>query len=269
MPAIDLKRFEKETADLVEQFNQPAVFIVTLRSILDRYSNRTIHKQKSRIQTSGLPNSNVPDQVITQIVIELNKATYPSTEVIFTLLEHLWKEGTFESRLICARLFHKLPAELLETFIRLNNYLGQNADPTIARAFLRSGMRTIRLEKPLTYLEVIQNWLDDNNPRLAIYAVKSLIVHIMDDPNINLPQVINLLIPEIRQNTLAHQFDLVELVTALAEHSETEARYFLKESLRPPIPRTTQITFRKFSEQFPPSFGQLTRDLLRKGAPHS
>jgi len=74
MPAIDLKRFAKETADLVEQFDQPAVFIVTLRSILDRYSNRTIHKKNTRFQTTGLPNMNVPDQVLTQIVIELNKA---------------------------------------------------------------------------------------------------------------------------------------------------------------------------------------------------
>jgi len=189
--------------------------------------------------------------------------------VIFALLEHLWQEGTFESRLICARLFHKLPAELPETMTRLNIYLSQNADPAISRAFLRSGMRTIRLDRPLAYLEIIQNWFEGDDPRLAVYAVKSLIIHIKDDLNINLPQVINLLIPEISQNTLAHQFDLVELVTALTEHSETEARYFLKETLRPPIPRTTQITFRKFSEQFPAPFGELTRDLLRMGAPHS
>lgn len=269
MPAIDLKRFAKETADLVEHFDQPAVFMGILKAILDKYSNRTIQKNISRFQISTLPNANVPDQVINQIVIELNKVSSSSPNSTFALLDFLWSEGTYETRLITAKLFHRLPTNNQATIECLNTYLSENSDPTIAKTFLRSGMRTIRSEKPIMYLELIQRWLQGSDPRLSEFAIKSLVIHIKEDLNINLPQVINMLIPEIREKPLAHQFTLVDLIEALAEQSETEARYFLKEVLRPQIPRPTQITFRKFSEQFPESYRNLTRELLRKGNPHS
>lgn len=263
MPAIDLKRFSKETAELVEQFDQPAAFIASLRQIFDQYSNRTIKKKLSRAHTSGLPNANVPEQVISQIVIGLNKITISSPENTLKILDALWDEGTYETRLICAKLFHKLPPAEVDTIQRLNAFLSKNAEPNITAAFLRSGMRAIRQQNPIGYLAIIQKWLDSQNPRLMDCAVKSLIIHINDDLNINLPQIITLLTPEIRDHTLEHQFELIELIRSLAEQSAPETRYFLKEVLRWPIPRSTQIIFRKFSDDLPGEFPVLTKELLR------
>ena len=109
----------------------------------------------------------------------------------------------------------------------------------------------------------MKNWLSSTEPRLRSCAVKSLIYHINDDSNINIPQVINLLVPEIRERTLEHQFDIVELINALSEQSVSETSYFLKEILRHPVPRSTQIIFRKFSPKLQERYTKLILDLLR------
>lgn len=267
MPAIDLKRFAKETAELAEQFGQPAVFIASLLEIFDRYSNRTIKKKLSRARASGLPNANVPDQVISQIVIGLNKASSESPQQTARILETLWQQSTYETRLICARLFQKLPADHPETIPLLNRFLGENAESSITSAFLRSGLRPIRQNNPTGYLAIIKNWINGQDPRLVDCAVKSLIIHINDDADINLPQIINLLTPEIREHTFEHQFELVELIQAIATHSPSETRYFLKEVLRSPTPRSTQVIFRKFSDDLPMPFPELTKTLLRDNSP--
>ena len=54
MPAIDLARLKKQTAQLADTFDQPTAFLRELREVLEFYVNRTLRSQ-SVAPSSVLP----------------------------------------------------------------------------------------------------------------------------------------------------------------------------------------------------------------------
>lgn len=70
MPAIDLARLKKQTAQLADMFDQPAVFLRELREVLEFYVNRTLRSQ-SVAPSSVLPTYRTPVVVLRQIEKEL------------------------------------------------------------------------------------------------------------------------------------------------------------------------------------------------------
>ena len=70
MPAIDLARLKKQTAQLANLFDQPSDFLRELKEILDFYVNRTLRSQ-GVAPSSVLPTYRTPSVVLRQIETEL------------------------------------------------------------------------------------------------------------------------------------------------------------------------------------------------------
>src|SRR5688572_32776887 len=70
MPAIDLARLKKQTAQLADLFDQPSMFLREVREILEFYVNRSLRSQ-SVAPSSVLPTYRTPTVVLRQIEKEL------------------------------------------------------------------------------------------------------------------------------------------------------------------------------------------------------
>ena len=71
MPAIDLARLKKQTAQLADLFDQPSAFLRELREVLEFYVNRTLRSQ-SVAPSSVLPTYRPPVVVLRQVEKEKN-----------------------------------------------------------------------------------------------------------------------------------------------------------------------------------------------------
>ena len=71
MPAIDLARLKKQTAQLADLFNQPSDFLRELKELLDFYVNRSLRSQ-GVAPSSVLPTYRTPSVVLRQIETELS-----------------------------------------------------------------------------------------------------------------------------------------------------------------------------------------------------
>src|SRR5689334_5838883 len=103
MPAIDLARLKKQTAQLADLFNQPEAFLREHREILDHYVNRTLRNQ-GVAPSSVLPASRTPTVVIRQIETELGRLAEKRPIQALELADALWDDGWLDPRLLAAFL---------------------------------------------------------------------------------------------------------------------------------------------------------------------
>jgi hypothetical protein len=109
MPAIDLARLKKQTAQLADLFDQPADFLRELKEILDYYVNRTLRSQ-GVAPSSVLPTYRTPSVVLRQIETELSPVAEKNPIEALELADALWDEGWLETRLLAAFLLGTNPS---------------------------------------------------------------------------------------------------------------------------------------------------------------
>jgi len=118
MPAIDLSRLKKQTAQLVDLFGQPVEFLRAHREVLDFYVNRTLRSQ-SVAPSSVLPTYRTPTVVLRQIENELGPVAGKQPIQALELADALWDEGWLETRLLAAFLLGRIPPQEERLLARL------------------------------------------------------------------------------------------------------------------------------------------------------
>src|SRR3990172_1285475 len=118
MPAIDLARLKKQTAQLADLFDQPAAFLQEHREILDYYVNRSLRSQ-GVAPSSVLPTYRTPQVVLRHIETELSAMAEKQPIQALVLADALWDEGYLETRLLAAFLLGRIPPQEERLLARL------------------------------------------------------------------------------------------------------------------------------------------------------
>ena len=263
MPAIDLARLKKQTAQLADLFDQPALFLREHREILDFYVNRSLRSQ-GVAPSSILPTYRTPTVVLRQIETELGPVAEKQPIQALELADALWDEGWLETRLLAAFLLGRIPPQEERLLARLTAWTQAIRDPSVRAALLTTSLTRLRKETPDLFLILVKEWLHPARQRMWSNGIQALVPLISSPDFDNLPPIFEIVEPIIRAAPAALQFDLQELIIMLYEASPDETTYFLQQLLKSTRSPMLAVALRRMSAEFPAELQSNLREMLYK-----
>jgi hypothetical protein len=263
MPAIDLARLKKQTAQLADLFGQPDEFLRVHRDILDFYVNRTLRSQ-SVAPSSVLPTYRTPPVVLRQIENELGPVAAKQPIQALELADALWDEGWLETRLLAAYLLGRIPPQEERLLARLTAWTQAVRDPEVRAALLTTSLTRLRNETPDLFLVLVKEWLHPARQRMWSNGIQALVPLITSPYFDNLPPIFETIEPVFKAAPAALQFDLQELITALYMASPSETTYFLQQILKGTRSNHPSVALRRMLPDLPQELQVSLREILRE-----
>ncbi|HJS19303.1 MAG TPA: DNA alkylation repair protein [Anaerolineales bacterium] len=263
MPAIDLARLNKQTAQLADLFDQPAEFLRVHREILDYYVNRTLRSQ-GVAPSSVLPTYRTPSVVLRHIENELGPVAEKQPIQALELADALWDEGWLETLLLAAFLLGRIPPQEERLLARLTAWTQAVRDPEVRAALLTTSLTRLRDETPDLFLVLVKEWLHPARQRMWSNGIQALVPLIASPDFDNLPPIFEIIEPILKAAPAPLQFDLQELIITLYEASPSETTYFLQQILkgtRSPLP---SVALRRMLPDLPQELQTSLREMLRE-----
>jgi hypothetical protein len=263
MPAIDLARLKKQTAQLGDLFDQPSAFLRQVREILEFYVNRTLRSQ-GVAPSSVLPTYRTPAVVLRQIETELGPVAEKKPIQALELADALWDEGSLETKLLAAFLLGRIPPQEERLLARLTAWTQAVRDPNVRAALLTTSLTRLREETPDLFLVLVKEWLHPARQRMWSNGVQALVPLISSPDFDNLPPIFEIVEPIIKASPATLQYDLQELIIALFEASPDETMYFIQQILKGTKNPLPAVTLRRMSSELPQELQASLREMLRK-----
>ncbi len=263
MPAIDLARLKKQTAQLADLFNQPSLFLREHREILDFYVNRSLRSQ-GVAPSSVLPTYRTPVVVLRQIETELGPVAAKQPIQALELADALWDEGWLETRLLAAFLLGRIPPQEERLLARLTAWTQAVRDPHVRAALLTTSLTRLRKETPDLFLVLVKEWLHPARQRMWSNGIQALVPLISSPDFDNLPPIFEIIEPIIRAAPSTLQFDLQELIIMLYQASPDETIYFIQQLLKSTKSPMLAVALRRMSPEFPAELQSSLREMLYK-----
>jgi hypothetical protein len=263
MPAIDLARLKKQTAQLADLFDQPPLFLREHREILDFYVNRSLRSQ-GVAPSSVLPTYRTPAVVLKQIETELGPVAERQPIQALELADALWDEGWLETRLLAAFLLGRIPPQEERLLARLTAWTQAVRDPSVRAALLTTSLTRLRRETPDLFLVLVKEWLHPARQRMWSNGIQALVPLISSPDFDNLPPIFEIVEPIIRAAPATLQFDLQELIIMLYEASPDETTYFIQQLLKSTKSPMLAVALRRMTPEFPAELQSSLREMLYK-----
>src|SRR5215813_15614066 len=226
MPAIDLARLKKQTAQLADLFDQPPLFLREHREILDFYVNRSLRSQ-GVAPSSVLPTYRTPTVVLRQIETELGPIAEKQPIQALELADALWDEGWLETRLLSAFILGRIPPQEERLLARLTAWTQAVRDPEVRAALLTTSLTRLRKETPDLFLVLVKEWLYPTRKRMWSNGIQAIVPLVSSNDFDNLPPIFEIISPILKASPATLQFDLQELIIMLYEASPDETTYFI------------------------------------------
>jgi hypothetical protein len=262
MPAIDLARLKKQTAQLADLFDQPNAFLYEHREILDYYVNRTLRSQ-GVAPSSVLPTYRTPIVVMRQIETELGPLAEARPFKALELADALWDEGWLETRLLAAFLLGRIPPQEERLLARLTAWTQAVRDPSVRAALLTTSLTRLRKETPDLFIILVKEWLYPSRKKMWSNGIQALVPLISSNDFDNLPPIFDIIRHILKSFPATLQFDIQELLIALYKKSPDETLYFLQqilESIKSDLPA---ISLRRMLPDLPADLQAHLREILR------
>lgn len=263
MPAIDLARLKKQTAQLGDLFDQPSAFLRQVREILEFYVNRTLRSQ-GVAPSSVLPTHRTPAVVLRQIETELGPVAERKPIQALELADALWDEGSLETKMLAAFLLGRIPPQEERLLARLTAWTQAVRDPNVRAALLTTSLTRLRKETPDLFLVLVKEWLHPARQRMWSNGIQALVPLISSPDFDNLPPIFEIVEPIIKASPATLQYDLQELIIALFEASPDETAYFIQQLLKGTKNPLLAVALRRMSPELPQELQASLREMLRK-----
>ncbi len=242
MPAIQLARLRQQAAGLGNFFLQPDIFIRQLHDLLDFYADRTRRPGQIGSRSPRLPHYNVAAPVLLQISAELEYRTGEiGPSAALDLVDCLWKDGCYETRLISVSLLGSEPIPPEAVIARLQAWAQPETDLPLLHLLLYRGKLSLDRSHPDDWLTQVKQWLADAEPAIQSIGLRALKITVDDPAFENLPVVFNLLGPIFQSAPPSIHAELAAVIETAAKKSPTETVFFLRQAISaahdPRIPR--------------------------------
>src|SRR4026209_1809008 len=262
MPAIDLARLKKQTAQLADLFDQPSAFLREHREILDFYVNHSLRSQ-GVAPSSVLPTYRTPIVVLRQIATELGPVAEKKPIQALELADALWDEGWLETRLLAAFLLGRIPPQEERLLARLTAWTQAVRDPSVRAALLTTSLTRLRKETPDLFLILVKEWLYPSRKKMWSNGIQALVPLISAPDFDNLPPIFEIVDPILKPSPVGLQFDIRELLVTLYNKSPDETLYFIQQILKSTKSELPGITLRRMLPDLPADFQTNLREILR------
>lgn len=263
MPAIDLARLKKQSAQLADLFDRPDEFVRALHEVLDYYVNRSLRAVDSVAASSVLKTYRTPPTIIKQIENDLAPLAAADPSHALDLADRLWDEGWLELRMLAAFVLGRLPPQEQRLLPRLTAWTQQVRDTSVRAALLTTSLVRLRNETPDNFLVLVSEWLNPERQRMWPNGIQALLPLIRDPEFHNLPPVFDILTPVLEAAPGLIQNDLSELLNTLYAVSPRETTFFVRQVLTHSNTPMTATTLRRISPSLPKGLVQETSDLFK------
>ena len=264
MPAIQLARLKIQVTELLSHFEDPELFSRELDTMLDFYADRTRRPGQSGKPKPLIRAYNVPRQVMRRIESDITPLVAGDTEHAITLMDYLWADAYYESRLLAIAILGEIPLQAPEIILdRLQTWRKTCRDDDLLDALMDKGAAPIRIQDPDQYFSLIENWLSSTEAqsrKLGLRALPSLV----ENPTFeNLPALFRLLSPFVRESLSTLETELIQVIRSLGLRSPQETTYFLQQNLRSPHKTGLEVITRRSMDIFPSENADVLKAELR------
>jgi hypothetical protein len=254
MPAVQLSRLKLQAAKLGEFYAQPAVFVRQYHNLLEFYADRTLRQSQPGTHLRLLPQYNVPVPVLQQVSAELlGQAAQYSTQQTLDLLDTLWQDGYYESRMLAAAMLTTAAPDGEEIKRRLLAWVTPSEDRQIVQVLLDNGQKAFEMREPRSWIELIHTWLSDESIEVQSLGLLALNKVAADPGFENLPRIFDLIDPLIQSAPVMLYASLADVIATLAHRSPVETSFMLRHTLisspEPAITRLIRRCIPYFSEE--------------------
>jgi hypothetical protein len=252
MPAIRPADLIKQASELAENFSQPALFVRSLHTLLESYTDHTHRSGQSGEPFPLIGAYNTPPPVMRQVWVELAPQLKLHPECLLPLCDALWAESNYDLRLLAARLLGQAaidpPGPVLQ---RLQAWVHPDLDRRLLDGLLQYGLEQFRNANPSIVIQLASDWLASpvlGTQQAGLRAILPLVKH--SGPE-NLPAIFKLLTPYLRLAPTRLRPDILSLLAAIIQASPAETAYVLRYNLSAPNNPDAAWLIRQVLSAFP------------------
>jgi len=265
VPAIQPARLQKQSAELVAQFNNHTEFVRKLHNYLESYADRTFRPGQAGAHPSLIHAYGVRSPVIRQVVKDLKPIAKDNPDASLELCDALWEQPVLESRQISAYVLGFTNPKSSDAVIdRIKLFIEKDTDDRLIDELLIHGLACARVDYPHSVYALIDVWFATNDPFFVQIGLRTLIPFAKEGGIKNLPIIYKLIQPYVRNHTLEYFPDLTELIDVLAYQSPQETGHFLSQTLELTNSPDTALLIRQCINSFPPDIQTSLRIDLRR-----
>ncbi len=267
MPAIQLERLYRQTAELVEWYLQPDKFVLALRDMFEFYADRTHRRGQSGKSALAIKTYKVPQPVMRRILHELRLPLKADPQAALPLVDALWARPELESRTLAIDILSQLPLFLSDEVItRIDHWNRENHEERLLDLLARQAPQTIRQQDQAAFLDYVREWVHSQSflsQRFGLLALRPLL---RDERFSNLPVIYGIIEPLFNDLPKTLRADLLLVVRPLVQRSPKEAAFFLRQVLgRTEQPKQVHWLVRRLLEDFPADQRAGLRALVKNG----
>ncbi len=230
MPAIDLTRLRARFKLLEETIENPGEFTRGLRELFLFHADFTQTAGNSSSGGGTMPKFNSPALLNREVVLALSPYCNEKPALILPIIDCLWQEREVELRELAAQLLGRMPQNTFDEVVhRIQTWSLEKNDAEILPLLHQTASAQIRRDAPNRWLDVLNTWNSSSEPWLAKLAINGTIPLIDDRAFENLPAIFTFISPLILTPTYENQYELLNVIEHLAQRSEVETVYFLKQ----------------------------------------
>jgi hypothetical protein len=265
MPAINLSRLKKQSANLAGLFDQPEAFVSALLDLLDAYADRVHRFGQAGEPPPKIKAYNVPSPLLRQLALELKPYAAQDSFHTLSLCDLLWAEPMLEPRLIAAMLLGQAPLTPIEPVLeRVKQWSQPLSEDRLLITLVQQGLYRVSQEEPNRLLQQSGEWLGSEDTGLQRLGLKSYQL-LVSNPNFdNLPAILHQITPFVRNTPFAIKPDIMDLLIALARRSPKETAYTLRQILEAPEVHDSAWLTRQVMRYFPAETQDSLRAALRQ-----
>lgn len=264
MPAVQLSRLSSEIDFLSRQFLFPVEFQQGLHALLERYATLVYRPGQLVKATRNIQEYHVPPLVLNRLEQRLSQLCQANPQSSLSLADILWKDPYLECRHLSAYILGQYPLVSPDPVVnRIYAWCQPKEDAAVIQAILIQAGARLRVEQPLTWIVMVQKWLEQPDTFYQKTALKALLPLIMDPQFENLPPIFQVISPLVKNPPSALQGELKDVLSALAVRSPGETSYFLKQILV--LTKNTSLTriVRKIIPELPTVMQNSLRNALQ------
>lgn len=265
MPAINLARLRKQTAVLVDHFNQPEAFLRLLHDLLDHYADHILRHGQAGEPPPLIQAYRVPAPMLRQLAQELAPRASEDAPLTLALCDALWTQPYLEPRILATTLIGQAPLTSVDDVLsRVEKWAESTSEERLIEALANRGLMRVQQEQPERLLLQIEDWLGTESLMLRRIGLRALISLISDASFENLPVALKLVTPYVRVAPLPLKPDILDVLAALARRSAKETAYFLRQNLDVSGDTDTAWLIRQSLRFFPVETQDSLRDAIRR-----
>jgi hypothetical protein len=267
VPAIQLAKLRKQSADLLTRYTDPAEFIRSLHELLSEYADRTHRPGQSSDPSPLLFSYGVQLTVLREIFRGIKPLLTSDIPAVLILMDRIWMENCQEFRMLAIFILGSLNSVPFEVIMdRIHVWAIPTIENRLLDALLSIGLDSVRHDYPEAFYDLVMDWLMSKNPFYWRLGFRAILPLENDLQLINLPVLFRLITPFVRNTPAIIRSDLLDVLKILIRYSPQEAAYYFQQNLLMAESQDTSRLIRQCLIEFSPELQSGLRNALRGSA---